>query len=39
MSSHNNVPRGFGLFNITVDLTQEGLEHVDDVIQLIFQVK
>lgn len=30
--------RGIELFDIDVDLTEEGVEHVDDIIKLIFQV-
>lgn len=29
--------KGFGFFDITVDLTEEGFDHVDDIITLIFQ--
>jgi insulysin len=30
--------RGFGFFGINVDLTEEGIEHVDDIVKLVFQV-
>lgn len=30
--------RGFAFFNVTVDLTIEGLDHVDEIITLLFQV-
>lgn len=30
-------PRGFGFFAVVVDLTEEGMEHVNDIIALIFQ--
>ena len=30
--------KGFGFFVVNVDLTQEGIEHVDDIIALVFQV-
>jgi len=30
--------RGIELFDVDVDLTEEGVEHVDDVVKLIFQV-
>lgn len=30
--------KGFAFFVITVDLTEDGIEHVDDIIDLIFQV-
>lgn len=29
--------KGFGFFEITVDLTEVGFEHVDEIIKLIFQ--
>ncbi|KAL1510015.1 hypothetical protein ABEB36_004673 [Hypothenemus hampei] len=29
--------RGFSFFSISVDLTEEGMKHVDDIIKLIFQ--
>ncbi|XP_053988603.1 insulin-degrading enzyme [Hylaeus volcanicus] len=29
--------RGFNFFNVVVDLTEEGIEHVDDIILLTFQ--
>lgn len=29
--------RGFCFFSIVVDLTEEGLEHIDDIIKLMFQ--
>jgi insulysin len=29
--------KGFGFFEITVDLTEEGFEHIDDICKLIFQ--
>ncbi|GLH05411.1 SFRICE_018075 [Gryllus bimaculatus] len=28
---------GFGFFGINVDLTDEGIEHVDEIVQLVFQ--
>jgi len=28
---------GFGFFNVSVDLTEEGIEHIEDIITLIFQ--
>lgn len=30
--------RGIELFDIDVDLTEQGVEHVNDIIKLIFQV-
>ncbi|XP_054168721.1 insulin-degrading enzyme-like [Oppia nitens] len=29
--------KGFGFFNVSVDLTEEGIECIDDIITLIFQ--
>ncbi|CAB3224482.1 unnamed protein product [Arctia plantaginis] len=29
--------RGFGFFGVQVDLTEEGLAHIDDIIKLVFQ--
>ncbi|KAJ2938650.1 hypothetical protein O0L34_g11978 [Tuta absoluta] len=29
--------RGFGFFGVQVDLTEKGLEHIDDIIELVFQ--
>lgn len=29
--------RGFGFFDVLVDLTEEGIDHVDDIITLLFQ--
>jgi len=37
MAGHQNTQNGFGFFEIVVDLTQEGLEHVDDIVNIIFQ--
>ena len=31
--------QGFGFFVVKVDLTEDGIEHTDDIIKLIFQVK
>ena len=28
---------GFDFFIVSVDLTEEGVEHIDDIIQLVFQ--
>ncbi|VDK25141.1 unnamed protein product [Anisakis simplex] len=30
------IANGFGVFNISVDLSEEGLKHTDDIIRLIF---
>jgi len=29
--------KGFGFFVVNVDLTEEGINHVDDIVQLVFQ--
>jgi insulysin len=29
--------KGFGFFIVNLDLTEEGLEHVDEIIHLVFQ--
>ncbi|XP_048003633.1 insulin-degrading enzyme isoform X2 [Leguminivora glycinivorella] len=29
--------RGFGFFGVQVDLTEEGVEHIDDIVALVFQ--
>ena len=29
--------KGFGFFVVNVDLTEEGIQHVDDIIELVFQ--
>ncbi|XP_045464651.1 insulin-degrading enzyme [Harmonia axyridis] len=31
------TPRGFGFFTIAVDLTEEGMNHTDEIIKLVFQ--
>lgn len=31
--------RGFCFFGVSVDLTEEGLNHINDIVKLIFQVK
>ncbi|XP_076624911.1 insulin degrading metalloproteinase isoform X1 [Colletes latitarsis] len=36
-SSKRLGARGFCFFNLIVDLTEEGIQHVDDIILLIFQ--
>jgi insulysin len=29
--------RGFGFFGVYVDLTEEGIDHIDDIVKLVFQ--
>lgn len=38
LAGHTTSARGFGFFDITVDLTQEGLENVEEITKIIFQV-
>lgn len=38
LAGHNTLARGFGFFDIMVDLTQEGFENIDEIIKIIFQV-
>lgn len=33
------APRGVGFFGVAVDLTEEGIEHVNDIVKLVFQVR
>ena len=34
---HSNDIPGFGFLEIKIDLTEEGLSHIDDVIETFFQ--
>ncbi|KAF2362602.1 Peptidase M16 N-terminal [Trinorchestia longiramus] len=34
---HKNGPRGFSFFCVNVDLTEEGIDHVDDIAKATFQ--
>lgn len=38
LAGHNTLARGFGFFDIMVDLTQEGFDNIDEIIKIIFQV-
>lgn len=38
LAGHSTLARGFGFFDIMVDLTQEGFENIDEIIKIIFQV-
>ncbi|XP_028137935.1 insulin-degrading enzyme isoform X1 [Diabrotica virgifera virgifera] len=31
------APRGIGFFAVAVDLTEEGMDHIDEIIELVFQ--
>ena len=37
MGGYSTSGRGFGSFDVMVDLTQDGFEHIDDIIKIIFQ--
>lgn len=39
MAGHSSSARGFGFFDVMVDLTKDGFENVDQIIKIIFQVK
>lgn len=38
MAGHSTSARGFGFFDISVDLSKEGFENIDEIIKIIFQV-
>lgn len=38
LAGHSTAARGFGFFDIMVDLTKEGFENIDAIITIIFQV-
>lgn len=38
LAGHSTSARGFGFFDIMVDLTKEGFENVDEITKIIFQV-
>lgn len=38
-SSSQYGGRGFATFNISVDLTENGINHTDDIVELVFQVR
>ncbi|XP_075160301.1 insulin degrading metalloproteinase [Haematobia irritans] len=37
LASHHNILHGFGFFEIHITLTQDGVDHVDDIIKIVFQ--
>ncbi|KAL0124001.1 hypothetical protein PUN28_006072 [Cardiocondyla obscurior] len=37
VSGKRSGARGFNFFNVIVDLTEEGIEHIEDIVQLMFQ--
>lgn len=38
MAGESSGAKGFSFFGINVDLTEDGIEHVDDIVTLAFQV-
>ena len=38
MAGESSGAKGFAFFGINVDLTEDGIQHVDDIITLVFQV-
>ena len=36
VGGHSNTSKGFGFFEIMVDLTEDGMDHIDDIIEIIF---
>lgn len=38
-SSHTDFIGGFGFFDISISLTEEGLEKIDEIVEYIFQVR
>ena len=39
MAGESSGAKGFAFFGINVDLTEDGIEHVDDIVTLAFQVR
>ncbi|KAL1396625.1 hypothetical protein pipiens_010394 [Culex pipiens pipiens] len=37
VGGYSTIGRGFGFFEVMVDLTQDGFDHVDDIVKIIFQ--
>ncbi|KAJ6645539.1 Insulin-degrading enzyme [Pseudolycoriella hygida] len=37
LAGHSPSARGFGFFDVSVDLTQEGFDNVNEIIKIIFQ--
>ncbi|XP_053683115.1 insulin-degrading enzyme [Sabethes cyaneus] len=37
IGSYETIGRGFGVFDVMVDLTQDGFEHIDDIVAIVFQ--
>jgi hypothetical protein len=38
MAGESSGAKGFAFFGINVDLTEDGIEHVDHIVTLAFQV-
>ena len=36
-STKRTTARGFSIFNILVDLTEEGIKHIEDIVLMVFQ--
>jgi hypothetical protein len=39
MAGESSGAKGFAFFGINVDLTEDGIEHVDHIVTLAFQVR
>lgn len=37
VGGYSTIGRGFGFFEVMVDLTQDGFDHVDDIVKIVFQ--
>lgn len=37
VAGNKPAPRGIGFFAVAVDLTEEGINHVDEIVELVFQ--
>jgi insulysin len=37
MGGYSTASRGFGFFEIMVDLTQDGFENIDEIVKIVFQ--
>ena len=38
MAGESSGAKGFSFFGINVDLTEEGIQHTEDIVGLVFQV-
>lgn len=39
MVGHYKLARGFGTFNVSIELTEDGLNNIDEIIKIFFQVR